>query len=118
MPDREKIVHQLGQTASFLQRFGFGGFENIQDAIAMLKEQEHKDRMFQALEDDWKRLKELLKEQEAVEPYVDGEGNYCCGACDTVVGWEELTDAGMTPYVYKFCPMCGKGVQWNDGKRL
>ena len=40
MPNREKIVHQLEQTASFLQRFGFGGFENIQDAIAMLIEQE------------------------------------------------------------------------------
>lgn len=30
----------------------------------LLKEQEHKDRMYHALEDDWKRLKELLKEQE------------------------------------------------------
>ena len=33
-------------------------------AVAMLKEQEHKDRMFHALEDDWKRLKELLEEQQ------------------------------------------------------
>ena len=30
----------------------------------LLKKQEHKDNMFYALEDDWKRLKELLKEQE------------------------------------------------------
>ena len=37
----------------------------ILDALALLKEQEHKDKMFHALEDDWKRLKELLKEQEA-----------------------------------------------------
>ena len=29
----------------------------------LLQEQEHKDRMYHALEDDWKRLKELLKEQ-------------------------------------------------------
>jgi hypothetical protein len=36
----------------------------MRDALAMLKEQEHKDRMYRALEDDWKRLKELLKEQE------------------------------------------------------
>ena len=28
------------------------------DALALLKEQEHKDRMFHALEEDWKRLKE------------------------------------------------------------
>ena len=33
------------------------------DALELLKEQEHKDRMYHALEDDWKRLKELLKEQ-------------------------------------------------------
>ena len=33
------------------------------DAVVLLKEQKHKDKMFHALEDDWKRLKELLKEQ-------------------------------------------------------
>ena len=32
----------------------------------LLKEQEHRDKMFHALEDDWKRLKELLKEHEEV----------------------------------------------------
>ena len=36
------------------------------NVLALLKEQEHKDRMYHALEDDWKRLKKLLKEQEAV----------------------------------------------------
>ena len=30
----------------------------LDDALALLKEQEHKDRMFHALEEDWKRLKE------------------------------------------------------------
>ena len=34
------------------------------DVFAILKEQEHKDKMFHALEDDWKRLNELLKAQE------------------------------------------------------
>jgi len=34
------------------------------DVTALLKEQEHKDRMFHALEDDWKRLNKLLKEQQ------------------------------------------------------
>lgn len=53
----------------------------------------------------------VLKEREAVEPYVDGEGNYCCKVCDTVVGWEELAAAGLIPYVYKFCPMCGRAVK-------
>ena len=32
--------------------------KRIDNAIALLKEQEHKDRMFHALEEDWKRLKE------------------------------------------------------------
>lgn len=31
-----------------------------EDALELLKEQEHKDKMFHALEEDWKRLKELL----------------------------------------------------------
>lgn len=38
----------------------------LADALALLKEQERKDKMFNALEGEWKRLKELLKEQEAV----------------------------------------------------
>ena len=42
-----------------------GIMEYIDDAISLLKEQEHKDKMFHALEDDWKRLKELLKENES-----------------------------------------------------
>ena len=37
----------------------------IWDIRALLKEQERKDKMFHALEDEWKKLKELLKEQEA-----------------------------------------------------
>lgn len=36
----------------------------LKEILAILKEQEHKDMMFHALEDDWKRMKELLKEQE------------------------------------------------------
>ena len=42
--------------------------EMCRDAVALLKEQEHKDKMFHALEDDWKRLKDLLKEKEEHEP--------------------------------------------------
>ena len=37
--------------------------EMYTNVVCLLKEQEHKDRMYHALEDDWKRLKELLKEQ-------------------------------------------------------
>jgi hypothetical protein len=38
--------------------------ECVEDILELLKEQEHKDKMFHALEEDWKRLKNLLKEQE------------------------------------------------------
>ena len=37
-----------------------------ENVIAVLKEQEYKDKMSHALEDDWKRLNELLKKQEAI----------------------------------------------------
>ena len=40
----------------------------------LLKEQEHKDKMYHALEEDWKRLKELLKKQEAQKFFVDESG--------------------------------------------
>ena len=47
----------------------------INNTLVLLKEQEHKDRIFHALEDDWKRLKELLKEQESERNPV-----YCLSA--------------------------------------
>jgi predicted ribosome quality control (RQC) complex YloA/Tae2 family protein len=81
MPDREKVIKSaeiclkhidesdcpqecpyFEQCCKYEKRVVFQPL--IRDALAMLKEQEHKDRMYRALEDDWKRLKELLKEQE------------------------------------------------------
>ena len=53
------------------------------DVINLLKEQEHKDRMFHALEDDWKRLKELLKEQKTANLYR-------CPNCGTWVSAENV----------------------------
>ena len=37
----------------------------LADALILLKEQEYKDRMFHALEEDWKRLKEQEEEVKA-----------------------------------------------------
>lgn len=75
MPDREKVIKAIETHLSTDISVGCDDctYENdgwcttrvLADALTLLKEQEHKDRMFQALEDDWKRLKELLKEQEA-----------------------------------------------------
>lgn len=73
MPDREKVIEGLENLRETIRNatqytFTSGGIcamnmKRIDNAIELLKEQEHKDRMYHALEDDWKRLKELLKEQ-------------------------------------------------------
>lgn len=64
MPDREKVIKRAERImCSTVDRDMIDSF--CEDVIALLEEQEHKDRMFHALEDDWKRVKELLKEQEA-----------------------------------------------------
>ena len=71
MPDREKVIKAV-EEAFDMYKSEYDGTsffdekewaENKRDALDLLKEQEHKDRMFHALEDDWKRLNELLKEQ-------------------------------------------------------
>ena len=80
--DREKVIKALSDELvdKRNQRYASAriSFEFIETLIELLNEQEHKDRMFHALEDDWKRLKELLKEQEEDEPTFDdwtkGEG--------------------------------------------
>jgi len=75
MLDREKVINGL-ECCSQEIKCGFCPYWNddtegfacstnlAKDALALLKEQEHRDKMYHALEDDWKRLKELLKEQE------------------------------------------------------
>ena len=77
MPDREKVIkglecHQIDTDHRInctdcpyhCDEFMNGLNELHNDALELLKEQEHKDKIFHALEEDWKRLKALLKEQE------------------------------------------------------
>ena len=70
---------------------------------ALLKDQEHKDRMFHALEEDWKRL----KEQEAVKPKskvrhgANAQIQHFCGNCNSMLHGKP-----------KFCSECGKAVKW------
>ncbi len=69
MPDMEKYIEILSKTVKTVKESNKAApiqisLECIEDILELLKEQEHKDRMFHALEDDWKRLKALLKEQE------------------------------------------------------
>lgn len=115
MPDREKVIKAIETHLSTDISVGCDDctYENdgwcttrvLADALTLLKEQEHKDRMFQALEDDWKRLKELLKEQEAVAPVLVGR-MWECGKCHAPVG------IFMDDQRDQFCRTCGRPVKW------
>ena len=107
MPDREKVISEFEDfVKSFSKRddtYYKGLFVSV---LAMLKEQEHKDRMYHALEDDWKRLKELLKEQEAVtikKTKEHGFGVYG-GICPKCRNWIQSA--------HSFCGFCGQAVKW------
>lgn len=56
-------------------------------------------------------IDDLLKEQEAVEPYShltdDSDLYFTCGKCWHVI-WSES---------YKYCPMCGLKIAWNGERR-
>ena len=52
----------------------------------------------------------LLKEQEAVEPYQH-DAVWLCGNCEKeVVGWDDDIDGKENRY--PFCRQCGKAVKW------
>ena len=107
MPDREKVIENVEYAFDvWIDEYEGTSYYDIEkvkqakdDALALLKEQEHKDKMFHALEEDWKRLKELLKEQEAVKP-TWSRGKPFCGAC------------GLRIHGGKFCNECGRPVLW------
>ena len=91
------------------------------DAIALLKEQEHKDRMFHALEDEWKRLKELLKEQEAEMSYRKAKAithtatkldDATCPSCGNVVGEKQTCGERKVFIQWKYCIFCGQKLDW------
>lgn len=54
----------------------------------------------------------LLKEQEAIKPYAQGDGSYACNNCGETVGCEEMNCGGISVVKYKFCPECGMAVKW------
>ena len=106
--DREKVIAWLADEELYYR--DHGDMHNSLmacNAIALLKQQEHKDKMFHALEDDWKRLKELLKEQEA-KP-VDEHGRMFSiryGSCPNCL---KPIDSDVNP---KACGHCGQAVKW------
>lgn len=89
------------------------------DALAMLKEQQEQiDRLIEENASNAEMaegLKELLKEQEAVEPKTEPSAKgywYTCGVC----GWW-LFEVRDTVHFdvrkrIRFCPSCGRAVKW------
>ena len=53
----------------------------------------------------------LLKEQEPVKAVADGD-SYICSNCGTLIGWVELYPGGVEEVKHKFCPECGRPVKW------
>ena len=108
--DREKIINAIEKAKKQSEEYALDRiivpFKEADMILALLKEQEHKDRMYHALEDDWKRLKELLKEQEAVtikKTKEHGFGVYGC-ICPKCRNWIQSA--------HSFCGFCGQAVKW------
>lgn len=53
-------------------------------------------------------------EKKSVKPIDKGDDSYACDRCGETVGWEELDVFGIDPVRYKFCPGCGRKVNWDD----
>ena len=59
----------------------------------------------------------MLKEHEAVEPYMDYDGHdvWRCGNCGATIFHIEHSQADEDWKSYaKFCRQCGKKVKWDD----
>ena len=62
--------------------------------------------------EDAEKIIALLKEQEAIKPTKNEDGELFCGNCGENVGIE--TDSPNLPYVhYKYCSFCGRKVKWD-----
>ena len=91
MPNREKYIEVLSKTVKTVKDF------NEDDPIKI---------SLPCVED----ILELLKEQEAIDPFQH-DAVYLCGNCDKeVVGWtDDITGEDIR---YQFCRRCGRKVKW------
>jgi len=110
--DREKVINDLEYLISEdCTDTQFDYVDSIQDAIALLKEQE---TMMQCINGKCRICPHcancdvdengLLKEQEAVEPIrvnTNYEQHWNCGNCNAVISVQD-----------KFCHECGKRIEW------
>ncbi len=88
MTDKDILISDLNDISEILNNNGYGGW-----CATILK------------------AVDLLKKQEAVEPYQH-DAVWLCGNCEKeVVGWDDDIDG--KEYRYPFCRQCGRSVKWN-----
>ena len=97
MPYREKVIKELQSALEFV-----ADDDNPNGSIAV---------KIWAVRD----MLELLKEQEAVAPYMDYDGHdvWRCGKCGATIFhiYRNESDEDWKNYA-KFCRRCGKKVKW------
>jgi len=107
MSDKEKVIRLIEEEISVCesvnQCYRTIDLLALRDILAVIKEQ---DQMYYTLEHDWKMCRELLKEQEAVEPKVIGTNGFghpihACGKCGHLI-----TES------MNYCHECGKSIEW------
>jgi len=115
MPDREKVIKGLNDIGGFIAgRVGFEQARNflrtIDDAIAMLKEQDdlgtELTNAVELIRKKNEQIEKLLKEQEAVtikKTKEHGFGVYG-GICPKCRNWIQSA--------HSFCGFCGQAVKW------
>ena len=114
MNNREKVIKGVNDARRYLEDREWIDksvgvhIDALNDAIALLNEQEH---MFHALEDDWKRLKELLKEQEEVVRCKDCKHGY---ECEFDIKCENEGNPQMFGTRHKPDWFCADGVRKDD----
>ena len=133
MSDREKVKNDLRYLVGFGSASQLPNVKEIaSSALVLIEEQE---QMYYTLELDWKQLRKMLKEQEAVVPGADsGMCEICsfyeramsvkphynartnwyeCGACHCSITSGMHCKGELIPaYKVGFCAKCGKAVMW------
>jgi len=104
MPDREKVIGLLQETAEYFR-------ECRNNASFASKAENH----FWELQNAVNEAVELLKEQEAVEPTFkqdnDGIFVWACGSCGAYM-YHIYEGIDKAKEYAKYCRQCGKKVKW------
>ena len=76
----------------------------------------HKGGYIHVPQEEAEAILELLKEQEAVRPYLDFDGRdvWRCGNCDQTLFHPTYTQCDDDDEkVYMYCSCCGRKVNWD-----